>query len=156
MTHSNFSHRLLFTAACLLLGVSLATHAAEPETKDIIKYRQSVMLSLRGHMAASTAIIQGKVEFKDQLVNHVMSLEANTKDIPSLFPKNSDSGDTKALDAVWKDNPDFLKKAKSAQEKSEALAKTVASGDTKNYAPRLKELQEACKTCHKDFRKEEK
>ncbi len=151
--HIPFRHWFLFSSIWLLLGASLATYAAEPE--DIIKYRQSVMLSQRAHMAAATAIIQGKVDFKDQLSHHVKSLEATTKDIPSLFPKDSDFGDTKALDAVWKNNTEFLKSAKNAQEKSQALAKTVASGDTKNYAPRLKELQEACRSCHKDFRKEE-
>ncbi len=151
--HIPFRHWFLFSSIWLLLGASLATYAAEPE--DIIKYRQSVMLSQRAHMAAATAIIQGKVDFKDQLSHHVKSLEATTKDIPTLFPKDSDFGDTKALDAVWKNNTEFLKSAKNAQEKSQALAKTVASGDTKNYAPRLKELQEACRSCHKDFRKEE-
>ena len=151
--HIPFRHWFLFSSIWLLLGASLATYAAEPE--DIIKYRQSVMLSQRAHMAAATAIIQGKVDFKDQLSHHVKSLEATTKDIPALFPKDSDFGDTKALDAVWKNNTEFLKSAKNAREKSQALAKTVASGDTKNYAPRLKELQEACRSCHKDFRKEE-
>lgn len=150
----NFRHYFLFTSACVFLGASLAAHAVEPE--DIIKYRQSVMTSQRGHMAAATAIIQGKVNFKDQLEHHVKSLEATTKDIPSMFPKDSDFGETKALDAVWKNNAGFLKSAKNAQEKSQALAKAVASGDTKNYASRLKELQDACKSCHKDFRKEEK
>lgn len=151
--HIRFRRCFLFSSIWLLLGPSLAAYAAEPE--DIIKYRQSVMLSQRAHMAAATAIIQGKVDFKDQLGHHVKSLEATTKDIPSLFPKDSDFGDTKALDAVWKNNAEFLKSAKNAHEKSQALAKTVASGDTKNYAPRLKELQEACRSCHKDFRKEE-
>lgn len=148
-----FCYRFLFTCIGLLLGANLAAQAAEPE--DIIKYRQNVMLSQRAHMAAATAIIEGKVDFKDQLGHHVKSLEATTNAIPSLFPKDSDFGDTKALDAVWKNNAQFLKSAKNAQEKSRALAKTVASGDTKNYAPRLKELQEACRSCHKDFRKEE-
>lgn len=152
--HIRFRRCFLFGSIWLLLGTSLAAYAAEPE--DIIKYRQSVMVSQRAHMAAATAIIQGKVDFKDQLGHHVKSLEATTKDIPSLFPKDSDFGDTKALDAVWKNNAEFLKSAKNAREKAQALAKTVAAGDTKNYAPHLKELQEACRSCHKDFRKEEK
>ena len=56
---------------------------------------------------------------------------------------------------MWKNNAEFLKRAKVAREKAHALAKAVASGDKKNYAPRLKDLQEACKSCHKDFRKDE-
>ena len=153
MKQSIFRHHFLFTSVWLLLGASIMAHAAEPE--DIIKYRQNVMKSQGGHMAAAAAIIQGKVDFKDQLLTHAKALEATTKFIPSMFPKDSDFGDTKALDAVWKNNAAFLKDAKNAQEKSLALLKAVEAGDTKAYGPRLKELSETCKACHKDFRKED-
>ena len=73
-----------------------------------------------------------------------------------MFPKDSDFGDTKALDAVWQKNADFQKLAKIAAQKSDALAKTVATGDSKSYAARFKELSDSCKACHKDYRKEEK
>ena len=151
---SNILRRcVLFVAVGLLVGTSLVTYSAEPN--DIVKYRQSIMLSQRGHLAAATAIIHGKVAFKDHLSNHVKSLEATVKTIPNLFPKDSNTDDTKAQDAVWKNNAEFLKRAKVAREKAHALTKAVASGDKKNYAPRLKDLQDACKACHKDFRKEE-
>lgn len=151
---SQYRYTTLFTRVCLLLGTSIVTHAAEPE--DLIKYRQSVMLSQRAHMAAATAIIEGKVEFKDQLVDHVKALEATTKMIPSLFPAGSNLGDTKALESVWKNNAEFLKRAKTTQEKSQALAKAVTSADTAHYGVLLKDLLDACKSCHKDFRAKEK
>jgi len=149
-------HRMFIAAAGLLLGTGLVAHAAEPSPADeIVKYRQAVMKSQGAHMAAAAAIIQGKVAFKDQLAAHVNSLEATTLEINSIFPKDSDVGDTKALKEVWSKNEEFLKHAKDAQEKSAALAKAVAAGDTKNYGARLKDLGEACKACHKDFRKKE-
>jgi cytochrome c556 len=144
-------HAILIACAGLFAGAALA---AEPE--DIIKYRQSVMKANGGHMAATNAILQGKVDYKNQLGDHVKALVAINKDVAALFPKDSDFGDTKALDAVWQKRADFEKRAKDAQQKSAALAKAVAAGDSKSYTARFKELNDACKACHKDFRKEEK
>ena len=154
VTTSQYRYTTLFTSLCLLLGTSIVTHAAQSE--DLIKYRQSVMLSQRAHMAAATAIIEGKVEYKDQLVDHVKALEATTKMIPSLFPEGSDLGDTKALESVWKNNAEFLKRARTTQDKAQVLAKAVTSGDTAQYDVLLKDLLDACKSCHKDFRAKEK
>ena len=152
MKHARIRPRIvLFVSACLIAGTAFA---AEPE--DIIKYRQNVMKSQGAHMAAAAAIIQGKVDFKNQLGDHVKALQATSKDVASLFPKDSDFGDTKALDAVWTNNAEFQKRSKDVREKSGALAKAVAANDAKNYGARFKELSESCKACHKDFRKEEK
>jgi len=150
MKHARISHCILFASVCLMTGTAFA---AEPE--DIIKYRQSVMKANGAHMAAAGAIINGKVDFKGQLGDHAKALQTINKDINSLFPKDSDFGETKALDAVWKNNADFQKRAKDSAQKADALAKTVAAGDSKNYGARFKELSDSCKACHKDFRKEE-
>ena len=154
MNQTRVRHRILVTSACLLVGVPLTAQAAEPE--DIIKYRQQVMKSQSAHMAAAAAIIQGKVDFKNQLGDHTKALQATSRNIAGLFPKDSDFGDTNALDAVWKNSADFQKRAKDVRAKADALAKAVAANDTKNYGARFKELSDSCKACHKDFRKEEK
>ena len=151
MKPTRISHCILFASVCLMAGTAFD---AEPE--DIIKYRQNVMKSQGAHLAAAAAIIQGKVDYKNQLGDHVKALQATTKDIPSLFPKDSDFGETKALDAVWQKNADFQKLAKDTQQKTGALAKAVAANDSKNYGTRFKDVADSCKACHKDFRKEEK
>ena len=151
MKPTRISHCILFASVCLMAGTAFA---AEPE--DIIKYRQNVMKSQGAHLAAAAAIIQGKVDYKNQLGDHVKALQATTKDIPSLFPKDSDFGETKALDAVWQKNADFQKLAKDTQQKTGALAKAVAANDSKNYGTRFKDVADSCKACHKDYRKEEK
>lgn len=128
---------------------------AESEPEDLIKYRQNVMKSSGANAAAATAIVQGKVEFKDRLRDHAQALVTSTKNIPALFPKGSDFGDTEALDAVWKKPDDFAKRAKDAQAKAIAFQKAVAANDTKAYAAKLKDVADSCKACHKDYRKEQ-
>lgn len=144
--------RSLFVVA-LTLAAGIAV-AAEPE--DIIKYRSAVMKSNGAHMAAAGAIITGKVDFKNQLADHAKALAAINKDIAVLFPKDTDYGDTKALDAVWEKNAEFKKRAKDAAQKADAFARAVAANDARNIGARFKELSDSCKSCHKDFRKEEK
>ena len=154
MRTASVSYRLLFAAVCMIAGISLVARAAEPE--DIIKYRENVMKSQGAHLAAAAAIIQGKVDFKSQLREHTRALAASTKDIPTLFPKGSDFGETKALDAVWQKPAEFKKDAEHAHMMAVALDNAVAKGDTKSYPMHLQAMLDACKECHKDFRTEEK
>lgn len=150
---------MMVSATALLVGMSCVAQAAEKmasKEEAIVKYRQAVMKSQGGHMAASAAIIMGKVDFNNQLADHVKALESTTKEIVSLFPKGTDVGKTKALKEVWSKNDDFRKRAKDAEDKAAALAQAVAAGDTQSYGKHFKDLAEACKACHKDFRKKEK
>ena len=141
-------------AAALLVTAAAGVHAAEPE--DIIKYRQNVMKSNGGNLAAAGAIIQKKVDFNARLADHANAVAAGSKDIAALFPAGSDFGtDSKALDAVWKNRAQFEKLAKDSETKAAAFAKAVSAKDPQMGA-RFKEVADSCKACHKDFRKEEK
>jgi cytochrome c556 len=147
---------ILTSATLLVLSLHTLALAADKKEEAIVKYRQEVMKSQGAHMSAAAAIIMGKVEFKDQLPAHVAALEATTKDIVSLFPAGSDVGKTKALKSVWSKQEEFHKRAKDAEDMSAALAKAVAAGDSQSYGKHFKALADACKSCHKDFRKKEK
>lgn len=153
MNHKSFCLRPFVLSAGILGCVALTANAAEPE--DIIKYRQNIMKLQGAHLAAAGAIIQGKVDFKNHLGDHVKALQASTKDVPALFPKDSDFGETKAQDSVWKNNADFQKRAKDTHDKVNALAKAVVAKDTANYGARFKDVADSCKACHKDYRKED-
>lgn len=148
------SHITLF--ACVLLAGLATAVQAESDPEDIIKYRQNVMKANGAHMAAIGAILQGKVEYPDQLGDHAKAVVDINREVHKLFPKGSDFGDTRALDAVWTRRPAFDKAAKVTEEKSAALLKAVQTKDMKTAGARFKELQDSCKACHKDFRREEK
>ncbi len=145
---------LLATGSMLVMLAPLALSAAEPE--DIIKYRQNVMKAIGGHTSAAGAIVQGKVDYKSDLLEHSRSLQALTRNIPALFPKDSDFGETRAKDEVWSMRADFEKRAKDIKDKVEVFAKAVQSSNQQTIAASFKDMGEGCKACHKDFRKEEK
>ena len=145
---------LLAMGSLMMMAFPLVLQAAEPE--DVIKYRQSVMKAVGGHTGAAGAIVQGKVDYKSDLAEHAHALQVLTRDIPGLFPKDSDFGETRAKDGVWKDRTNFEKHAKDAKAKADAFAKVAKGGDQKAIGASFKELGESCKACHKEFRKEEK
>jgi len=148
---TNFTHPVL-VSLMLFAGVSLAAQAAEPE--DNIKYRKNSMKAIGAHMGAVNAILTGKVDFKGHLADHARALAALNKDVAGLFPKDSDFGETDAKDEVWKNTADFKKRAAAAKEKSEAFVKAVATNDAAKMKAAFGQLNDTCKACHKDYRKE--
>ncbi len=149
-------HSLLLAATFVLFTGVVTVAGAESDPEDVIKYRKSMMKAIGGHMAASAAIINGKVNYKGDLADHARAIQALTKDVAGLFPKDSDFGDTDALEAVWKKPADFKKRAGDAKTKAAAFAKVAGAGDMVKTGAAFKELNDACKACHKDFRKEQK
>jgi len=139
--------------AGLLAGLVLLPVAAQSGEEDIIKYRRNVMKAVAGHMGAAGAIVQGKVNYKGDLGDHAKALQALMRDIPGLFPKDSDFGETNALESVWSKRADFEKRAKEAGARAAAFAKAAQGGDAGSA---FKALGETCKGCHKDYRREQK
>lgn len=144
--------RLMLTGMLLAALAPSVVGAAEPE--DIIKYRKNVMKAIGGHTSAAGAIVQGKVDYKAHLAEHARALQAMTKDIPGLFPKDSDFGDTEAKDGVWSKRAEFEKAASNTKAKVAAFAKAVQGGKQDAIVASFKDMGEGCKGCHKDFRKE--
>ncbi|MDH3279609.1 MAG: cytochrome c [Gammaproteobacteria bacterium] len=143
--------RIVWVAGALVWG-AVAT-AAEPE--DIIKYRQSVMKSVGGHMGALTQIVRGKVEYPDDVQYHVESIARSMKTVLSLFPVDSDFGETRALESVWSKPDDFKKVAEAAAIAAGDLVQAYSKSSA-DIGEKFEALGEACKACHKDFREEDK
>ncbi len=135
---------------CLPLLVSLTAHAADPD--DMIKFRKNLMNANGGLMGAANALIQGKVEYKGQLADYAKALEALNRDLAALFPTGSNAGDTDAQADIWNKRAAFEHRAQDTQVRAAAFAR-AASGHDPKVAEKFKALSEACKSCHKDFRK---
>ena len=141
------------SAAAALLAVMAPSYAAESE--DIIKYRISVMEAYGSHMAAASRIVRGKVDFDDQLKLHASSIDGIAKTIASLFPEDSDFGDTRAKEEVWSKSKEFADSVKANQQAAADFSKVAATGDKAALADSFKKLSDSCKSCHEDFRTEE-
>ena len=141
------------TFAIVLLSVLTPSYAAESE--DIIKYRHSVMEAYGSHMAAASRIVRGRVDFDDQLKLHADSIDGIAKTIASLFPEDSDFGDTRAKEEVWSKAKEFSDSVKANEQAAADFSKVVAGGDKAALADSFKKLSDSCKSCHEEFRTEE-
>lgn len=141
------------TASVALMAVLAPSYAAESE--DIIKYRISVMKAYAGHMSAASRIVRGKVDFQDQLKLHVDSMEGIAATMDTLFPEDSDFGETRAKEEVWSKPEEFAKSIKKNQQAVSELNEVVAGGDKSALAGSFKKLSDSCKSCHGKFRTEE-
>ena len=132
----------------ILLTASVSSQVLAQQ--DVIEKRQKAM---KGN-SADVKAIKGAVESKDYA-----TIETKAKDImgtadkiPSLFPKNSDKGKTKATAAIWEKSDEFAKHAKNLSKASGELASAAKSQDEAAVGTKFKALGETCNSCHKEFR----
>ena len=132
----------------LALGVSNQVYAQA----DVNEKRQNAMKAI----SAANKAVKGAVEEKN-----FATVEAKAKDImgtadmiPSLFPKGSTTGKTKAKPEIWEKSEDFGKAAKNLSKAAGELASAAKAGNEADVGVKFKALGDTCGACHKQFRAE--
>ena len=141
-----------FTAA--VIGAGFAT-PAEADAAGDIKYRQSVMKAVGGHMGAMSTILKGMVPHSGDLKGHAHAMAELSKISSKVFPKGSGAGETRAKAEIWDRPDDFAKAVSAFQAAADDLAKT-ASSNPKAAGDKFKALGKSCKGCHDTFRAKKK
>lgn len=146
--------RILNAGVVLALAAGLAFPAMAADPEAIVDYRQGVMSSLGGNAAASAAIIMDGVDFRENLEQHARVLAEFTRDIPALFPDDSDVGDHDAKAAVWTDRETFEQRATDTRDAAEAFYAVVRDdGSPQEIMAAFRDLGQSCRACHDDFRR---
>ena len=136
-----------------LLGVlSLFTAAELFAQADVIEKRQSLM---KNNSAAAKAI-KAAAESKDYatIETKAKDIMGNAEKIPSLFPKGSTVGKTKAKPEIWEKGDEFAKNPKALSKAASELADAAKAGDEAAVTAKVKALGDVCGNCHKNFRAE--
>ena len=143
------------TALVTLTALAFLTGAAVADDEDYIKYRQAMMKAIGGHMGASTQIVRGKVAPEGDLLMHARALAELNAHLPRLFPAGSDFGETKAKPAIWDEPAKFEQATTAARDATAAFLGAVEGGDAAAIAAAHKDVGQACKGCHEDFRQKD-
>jgi cytochrome c556 len=140
------------TLRCLMVGAAAATGLAAPASADeaMIKYRQAVMQAIGGHTSGLAAVVKGEVPFADNLAIHTKGIGDLAPIAAKVFPKDSASGRTEALPAIW-DKPEQFAKSMAAFQT--AAAAVASATDARAAAGALGDLAKACDGCHDTFKK---
>lgn len=141
-------------AAAVGAVMLIAVGAADED--DVIGYRKDVMLGMAAHLTALTELLTGETDFDERHVEaQATSLGLNAQLVSSLFPPDSDEGDTAALPGIWQRPEQFLARAEAAEREGRNLVAAAENGDREFLVQSLKRLTDACRNCHQEFRREE-
>jgi cytochrome c556 len=146
MTRGKLLFGMLIGLTTLLMSSQLFAQA------DVIEKRQKAM---KGNSADAKAI-KTAVESKDYATIEMKAKDimGTAEKIPSLFPKGSTTGKTKAKAEIWEKDDEFAKKAKNLGKAASELADAAKTKDDAAVGVKVKALSEACGNCHKAFRAE--
>jgi cytochrome c556 len=146
-----------FSRTIVIIGSAIALTAGpvfsvSADSEETIKYRQSVMKSVGGHMGGAVAIIKGKVPYKEDLVAHVAGLDGMASILPNAFKQKTEGGETRAKPEIWQDAADFQQKIKDLQAATADFLAAAKSGGPEAAGAKLGAVGDACSACHKKYR----
>jgi cytochrome c556 len=139
----------------LLIGALLAAAFFSTDAfaqSDVIEKRQGAMKN----NSADVKAIKAAVGSKDYatIETKAKDIMGTAEKIPSLFPKGSTKGKTKAKAEIWENNDDFVKHAKALGKSAGELAAAAKAKNDDEVGVKVKALGETCSSCHKQFRAE--
>lgn len=138
------------------IGIADAASAQEDAAKadeGAVKYRQSVMASVGGDMAAISNILKYGLPLTGNIVVHAESLAAHAKLVSAAFERKVSAGRTDAEPAIWAKADEFEEKTKAFETETAKLVEVAKSGDPAAFGVQMKATGKACGGCHEDFRK---
>jgi cytochrome c556 len=121
---------------------------------DVLKTRQADMKEMGKSLKAIKGIIDADGSAADVVApaNKIVEVAGL---IPSLFPKGSDQGKTRALPVIWEKWDAFTKHADDLKSEATMLASAGQSGDLATVRAQFDKTAKMCGACHQDFKKKE-
>ena len=150
----------IFAGSVVAMAAGLTATAAvgADEPANLIKYRQSVMKAIGGHMGAIAGVAKGEVSFVDEVEGHALAINTMSDSLTRLFPKGSgaEAGETRALPEIWQRWSEFEAAVEDLKSESAKLAEVARGGDMGAIGTQVGALgKNGCGGCHKKFRKKE-
>ncbi|MFM2120304.1 MAG: hypothetical protein RL722_1772 [Pseudomonadota bacterium] len=141
----------LTAAATLCTALPAAAQFAKPE--DAVKYRKAAFTVMARHFGTIGAMVNDKMPFDAKVAASSADLVATMSHLPwEGFIAGTDTGETKALPAVWKDAAKFKAAGDKMKDAVAKLASTAKGGDKAAIKAAFGDTAGTCKGCHDDFR----
>lgn len=146
----------------LIVGLSVAmpVSAADSPEERAINARQGVMHIRVFNVAPLFAMLKGDIPYDAEMASTLANnlkvmlkmemgrawMEGTSNEV---YPEK-----TRALSSIWAADSEFSERAKAYAKAVKQLAKVAGDG-LDALAPAAKDLVQACKSCHDDYREEE-
>ncbi len=137
-------------AGVLLLLMALADEVqAHKGAQGVVKERMKLMMRAEKRMRPIARMAAGRRAFDAEIVRrNAQDLMQYAERLPTLFPSGSLKTPSEAAPAIWQRFDDFRQQAENMRKASQRLMQA----DTKTLPAALQELQQACKSCHRQYR----
>jgi len=144
-------------AASLMATMMIAGAAAAQDAKKLdegsVKYRQSLMESVGGDMAAIGNILKYGLPLTANIVTHAEGLASHAKLVSSAFERKVTSGPNDSEPAIWEKADEFKEKSKAFETETAKLVEVAKAGDGAALGVQMKATGKSCGGCHDSFRK---
>ena len=150
----NLARGVLLAGGLALLSATVSPVAQAAEAD--IKYRQSIMKAMGGHMGSLAAIAKGQVGHSQHMFGHAAAINAIATMVPDIFPKGSTGPNSRAKDDIWSKWSEFEKGITALQGAAAKLFEAANAGDAAAVGAALGGVGKACGGCHKPFRSKPK
>ena len=137
----------------ILAGAAIAAMgtAGAALAQDVIAQRREGLRGMGRHMEAIKAVTDSRGDTRP-LAARVEEMITFYRGLPTLFPAGSNTGDTRALPAVWSDRAGFEQASANMVTQLEALRTAAASGDVTATTAAFGRTGATCAACHRPFR----
>ncbi len=151
--------RLGYAIAAVVLATGLAAGVGQAQERmvegdmaaEAVKYRVNVMRAIGAHMGSIGAILQGKVENKDDLGAHAAALNGLAMMLDDVFPKGSEAG-SRLKPEFFAQSAEANGIIKALQDAGQKMADAAAGGDMAGVGQNLGAMGQQCGACHKAYR----
>lgn len=137
------------------LGFAGAASAQDASKLDegSIKYRQSLMESVGGDMAAIANILKYGLPLTGNIVVHAEGLASHAKLVTSAFERKATSAPNDSEPAIWEKADEFKEKTRAFETETAKLVEVAKAGDPAALGVQMKATGKTCGGCHEGFRK---
>lgn len=138
---------LAAAAAALVIGLATAALAQG----DVVRQRQEAMKAMDGQFDIAAAMMRGRQPFDAAKVEGVFRvLKEKSVGYAALFPAGSNTGDSKATPAVWRDPAAFAAAVSGFQK---LVAENAAKAATaQGFKAAFTAVADGCRSCHQTYK----
>ena len=143
------------TMLAYLVSATLAL--AHEGATGVVKERMDLMKRQQKDMKLIGDMAKGKTPFDAaKAAEAARDISLTAKKIHELFPEGSEGGKSEALPSIWKDWDRFAGNAYDLESVADDLASSLDDGAAQDWKATFQKVTDACKSCHQDFRAENK
>jgi len=148
---------LVLDATAIVMATPASAQFAKPE--DAVKYRQSVMTVMGTHFGRIGAMAQGKAPYDAKAAVDSAQVVATMAKLPwPAFSADTEkvTMQNRAKPEVWSNGAKFKEDGDRLMTETGKLLAAAQTNNLDNLKAAFADTGKACKSCHDDFRKEQK